>query len=169
MAKQKNNFYSAGKALANMAAGTVIWVRPEVVKHFGSMSTAALLSRLITWNNVSKGKPFYMFTTVCGHDLYQTGRSWEEELGLSAKSIKTALNRIGYKKGEASRKKIAADIAKMKGCAATKDEVARTEKSRMKASLVVYYTDRERVTWYKVNEEAVAREFGSLALTPGGK
>jgi hypothetical protein len=166
MAKQKNNFYSAGKALFNAIAGDgrFIVVRPELVKHFGSANVTMLFSRLLFWADVSKGAPFYKFKEPCGHELYREGDSWTEELGLEHRAIKTALDKIGYKKGEASRKKIAADIAKVKGAEATAEDVKREEKSRISEALVTYYTDRDRVTWYEVNMVAVSKVLDRVYL-----
>lgn len=154
----KINLIDQDAALVNMAAEdcNLIPVRPLLVKHFGSMNTAAFLTRAMYLFQRSNGEPFYKFTTPCGHELYQEGDSWMEEVGLSAKSLKTVLRKIGFKQGTTSWKAVATEIAKTTGKPATVEETRREINRRKSEALIVYYTDRDRVTWYELNMKQIA-------------
>jgi len=148
-----------GAAMSHMAAEdrSVILISPRLTKHFGSANIAALLAVALREFKISKGEPFYKFKEPCGHELYREGDSWEEALGLSQSAIKTVLNRIGFKLGQATRRKIAAEITRDKGREASKEEIQHLFEKRKNEALIVYYTDRDNVTWYTLNMKEVSK------------
>jgi len=127
--------YTTGRAIAEAQvkdARRVILYRPhinEVVRHVA----ATLLLQQIYFRWIRNGsKPFYKFRAPCGHDRYRLGDSWEEELSLGSSAFVTA------------RKKIATKITK----GVSKTAVLAGEGLK---SLVIYWTDSNRMTWYQIN------------------
>lgn len=68
---------------------------PELTSVTGSITAALMLAQLEFWFNRMEGKTFYKFLEPCHHELYKTGSSWQEELGMSALEIRSAFKRIG--------------------------------------------------------------------------
>ncbi|RKY07993.1 MAG: hypothetical protein DRP56_04845, partial [Planctomycetota bacterium] len=96
----------------------------------GRPASAILLQQISYWWSISKCKPFYKFKAPCSHDAYKEGDSWCEELGFSTGVFDTAIRHIG--------KKITKGVSKTEA---------------RKTHLVIYWIDRNRVTWYQLNEE----------------
>jgi len=100
-----------------------------------SIKGTILLGQFIYWwNKMEKqGKTaFYKFKEPCNHSLYKKGESWCEELGFTRFEFETALSKIGFnrpkkKKGDPLEKK----------------------------AIIWYNTDQNRVTWYKLNKDAL--------------
>jgi hypothetical protein len=149
----------AGAAMSNMAAEDcrVILISPRLARHFGSASIAAFLTVALQEFKASKGEPFYKFNEPCGHELYREGDSWEEALGLSSRAVKTVLNKIGFKLGPSTRSRIAAEITRVMGREASKEEIQQLFEKRRNEALIVYYTDREHVTWYELRMQEVSK------------
>lgn len=103
--------------------------RPRLRALTGSVTATILLQQIIYWAQRLEWKPFYKFNQPCGHDAYQTGDSWCEELGMSYDEFRTARDKIARKvrKGEV-------------------DEALRR-------SAIIYWTDADRKTYYQVNPE----------------
>lgn len=110
----------------------VILYRPEFNQVTGSVTASILFNQVIFWASQSKGEPFYKFLQPCGHDLYREGDSWCEELGFSYKELSGAIAKIGTKITKGISK---ADVIKGEGS----------------QSLVIYWTDASRVTWWQLN------------------
>ncbi len=110
----------------------IIPYRPELnVLTGGNVVATILLQQVIYWWYKNGRERFYKFRTKPEkpNKLYKEGDSWCEELGISGKVFDTALRTIGFKMGK-------------KRNTIKKDE-----------AYVWYYTDRDRITWYILNEE----------------
>lgn len=122
----------------------IISYRPRLARITGSILASIFLQQVIfRWKHMER-QPFYKFRSPCPHEKYRSGDSWEEELAFSVSEIGTA------------RDKVATKI--MKG--QSKDDVLGTteadfdEHGRMRnaQALIIYWTDKKRVTWYQLNE-----------------
>lgn len=64
---------------------------PKLNEHTGGIEeTIFFLQMLYWWNKMEK--PFYKFQSPCEHQLYKSGESWQEELGLSSHKLKRCKN-----------------------------------------------------------------------------
>ncbi len=108
----------------------------------GSVTATILLQQILfRWKN-NRRKPFYKFTAPCTHKAYRETDSWIEELGFTPAEFDGARNRIATKITRATLAKELADVP------------SESPRERIKArSLVVYYTDADRKTWYDVNPQ----------------
>ena len=120
-----------GKAIRKANNTPFIKYYPELGKAFNSICAAVLLKQIDYLFEANNNEPFYKFKEPCGHSLYQVGRSWTEELGVNRGEFEGALSRLGA-------------VKVTKGVKL--NEVKLT-------SLIVYYTDKDRVTWYWLNLE----------------
>ena len=116
--------------------------RPELRPFCGSVTATILLQQIIFWSKKSGGK-FYKFKQPNNHELYKEGDSWLEELAFGKKEFESAIKLIGFKRG--------------KGINGQK---AKSEKE----ALVVYYTDKERLTWYILNEDLLEEHLKEVYL-----
>lgn len=106
---------------------------------------ASLLLQQILYRWGQNGRtPFYKFAAPCGHAAYKPGDSWQEELAFSRTEFETARCRIGVK------------ISRRKG--------KQTEWPSA-ISLVTYWTDNRRLTWYALNEARLAEKLHALTET----
>lgn len=99
---------------------------PELVEVAGSVTSALLMSQLEFWFKATGGKSFYKFLEPCQHELYRTGDSWQEELGMSVSEIRSAFKRIGVMYKSKSSFKASADVFQGKLYAAYYDRIRRT-------------------------------------------
>ncbi len=99
---------------------------PELVKVAGSVTSALLMSQLEFWFKATGGKSFYKFLEPCQHELYRTGDSWQEELGMSVSEIRSAFKRIGVMYKSKSSFKASTDVFQGKLYAAYYDRIRRT-------------------------------------------
>jgi len=107
--------------------------RPRYTELTGRVTASILLQQMIYyWYNCSGEKPFYKFRAPCEHDRYVEDDSWTECLGFSPAEFDTALKTIGTK------------ITKG-------DSITETLEKKDITSLVIYWTDSNRMTWYKLN------------------
>ncbi len=113
--------------------------RPQLNKITKSVVGSILLSQIVYWWQKSERRPFYKFAAPCKHNLYREGDSWQEELGFTRYELQTALKGIA--------KKIT------KGVSLKESE---------KKYLVIYWTDKNRLTWYKLNEVVFSSHIASL-------
>ena len=119
----------------------MILYRPEWRTFTGSVTATILLQQILYRWDKNGRKPFYKFKEPCGHDLYRPGDSWTEELGFSKKEFDSALKRIGTK--------------------ITQKEPGPT------TSMVEYWTDINRVTFYNINPEILQAEINKLYIGSG--
>lgn len=119
---------------------SIITYRPSLRSIGGSIAGTILLQQVIYWWKKAGGK-FYKFTSKDnGHELYKQGDSWEEELGMSPKEIRTALDHIGFKCGKKSKEEYGDQYETMKD-----------------SKPVIYYTDNKRITWYSLNDHLLCK------------
>lgn len=113
--------------------------RPALREIGGSIAGTVLLQQIIYWDEKSGGK-FYKFAEPCKNERYKEGDSWEEELGMSAKELRTALSHFAFKCGKKN-----------------KDKYGDGYKQAREGALVQYYTDSNRVTWYLLNRQLLSK------------
>lgn len=123
----------------------LITYRKSLNKITGGVTSTILLQQIIYWAKKKQGQPFFKFRAPCNHPLYSSGDSWTEELGFSACEFDTALSHIGTK--------ITRGISKA--------DVMKNEEAK---SLVVYWTDANRVTWYLLNTDLLGKLGKSIYL-----
>jgi hypothetical protein len=119
---------TAQELLRKETQSIVYW--PLLQRVAGSVTAAILLQQIFHWHEVAGGQPFYKFRDECDHELYRPGDSWMEELAFSRTEFETARNKI-----------------------ATKVKRGTSKTQARENSLVIYWTDSERLTWYDVNHE----------------
>lgn len=123
--------------------GDLIIYRKSLRKIAGSVTGTILLQQIIFR---SKGREnFYKFKSPCSHELYKERDSWTEELGFSPKEFDNALKKIGTKITRGTSK---FDALK-------KDDPA---------SIVIYWTDANRVTWYQLNRNLLGKLLKGIYL-----
>ena len=96
----------------------------------GKHSSSILLQQFLFRGG--QQNPFYKFQAPCNHQKYRKGDSWQEELGFSRKEFETALSRIATK--------ITTGMSKSEVMSRQTPE-----------SMIVYWTDASRVTWWELN------------------
>lgn len=112
----------------------VISYRKQLNNITHSVLSTILLQQMIFRAKQKDWQPFYKFRAPCKHKLYKPGDSWTEELGFSGAEFDTALKRIGTKVTKGIKKsKVFEDVSIN--------------------SLIIYWTDASRVTWYQLNVE----------------
>lgn len=118
---------------------SVITYRPRWNQLTGSLTATILLQQMLYWWYKSGRKPFYKFFAPCKHRAYREGDSWQEELGFTKHELETAIKKIA--------KKVTTGVSKTEA---------------LKNHLVIYWTDRNRMTWYQVNEEFLRQKLVAL-------
>lgn len=109
------------------------------MRALGGSVTATILLQQVIWRARHKGwEPFYKFRSPCNHELYREGDSWTEELGFSIDEFDAAIKRIGTK--------ITTGTSKSEALA-----------GETPTSLVIYWTDTNRITWYYLNRQLLGR------------
>lgn len=126
--------------------------RPEFRKICGSVNAAILLHQMMYWGLDENGEAieFYKFKEPCKHEAYKPGDSWCEELGFSREEFDNAINQIGFKK--------------IRGWKEGRSKVKQVAQKETDA-FVIYYTDKARFTWYRVNVALLGKALKSLYLT----
>jgi len=109
----------------------LIVYRKSLRRVAGSVTATILLQQMM--HRMKDRDRIYKFKDPCDHELYRPGDSWKEELGFSTREFDTALKKIGTKLTKGLKK----------------DEVFQRLTPN---TLVVYWTDRNRVTWYELNK-----------------
>lgn len=119
----------------------IVPYRPMLNKITGSIIATLILQQMIYWFVKSGRKKFYKFRAPCNHEKYREGDSWCEELGLTGKEFDYALNRIAFKTGK------------------NKNNIKKED------AFIVYYTDKGRITWYKIQENNLRKAlFGNYIV-----
>lgn len=128
-------------SLSAETVGRTIAYHPNLNQVTGSVLASLLLRQIVyRWENNAR-QPFYKFSAPCQHPAYRTGDSWQEELGFSRTEFETARRRLGGK------------IRQGAGKARLRLE-----------NLVLYWTDRERLTWYELNEPLLQAKLQELSI-----
>jgi hypothetical protein len=125
---------------------SLVTYRPKLRKIIPCVNGVILFQQILYWGERAGGK-FYKFSSPCSHDLYKPGDSWEEETGLSPKELRTALDSFAFKCGKKNR-----------------EEFGDKYDQKKRESLVLYYTDSNRMTWYIVNNDLVEEVLRGLYL-----
>jgi hypothetical protein len=121
-----------------------ITYRPKLCMLTGSVLSAILLQQIVyRWSN-NKREPFYKFSAPCSHKLYQLGDSWQEELAFSRYEFESALNNISTKITKGTKKASILAVSQPKF-----DDRGKCTNAK---SLVIHWTDSDRVSWYQLNE-----------------
>lgn len=121
----------------------LITYRPSLRAIGKTVVGTIVLQQIIYWADKKKGEKFYKFGSPCSNALYNEGDSWEEEVGISAKELSTALKQFAFKLGSKSKK----------ACADKGLDYAEERESHV----VTYYTDANRVTWYMLNADLLSK------------
>ena len=98
----------------------------------GSVTASILLNQIAWRYEGNKEEPFFKFIAPCEHRLYRKSDSWLEELGFTRHEFIGAIGRIATK--------ITKNVSK--------SDVLAKMNAR---SLVLYWTDADRVTYWEVN------------------
>ena len=136
------------RPLSRMLAGEyrAISYRPELVEIAGSVTSAILLQQITYWAARSEWRAFFKFRAPCAHDDYRPGDSWCEELKFSGNEFDSALKKIGTK------------ITKGKSKATALDN-----------SLLIYWTDSSRKTWFLLNWRSLEERLGEVYSEAAGE
>ena len=110
--------------------------RKELNLVTGWATASILLQQVIYWS--SRSNPFYKFQAPCNHELYSLGDSWQEELGFSRSEFEKAIKCIGTRINKGDKK----------------SEIAARD---VPQSMILYWTDRNRVTWWELNVPLVTK------------
>lgn len=122
--------------------GRTIAYYPSLNQLTGSILASLLLQQIVYWWESQEQQPFYKFSAPCQHPAYRLGDSWQEELGFTRTEFETARRRLGRKiqRGD--------------------------EKNALRfGSLVLYWTDRQRLTWYELNKPLLQAKLQELSTT----
>lgn len=133
---------AAAHVITELIAGdsNMIFYRPKFREITGHTLSTILLSRIIHWWHYKGKKKFFKFNQPTNHKLYRSGDSWLEELGFTRTEFMTARNKIATKISAGESKAERLKVFDEKG-------------ELLNAShLVLYWTDADRVTWYRLNE-----------------
>jgi hypothetical protein len=122
--------------------GRTIAYYPNLNQLTGSILASLLLQQIVYWWESQDQQPFYKFSAPCQHRAYRPGDSWQEELGFTRTEFETARRRLGRKIQQGD------------------------EKSALRlGSLVLYWTDRQRLTWYELNTPLLGAKLQELSIT----
>ncbi len=69
----------------------------DIVGFSGNSATKLLVQRLEYWFRGKKKNGFFKFLSPCNHNLYRTGDSWTEELGISRRTFNRHFDTIGIR------------------------------------------------------------------------
>lgn len=116
--------------------------RPRLNALTGSVTATILFQQILYWWDKNNQQPFYKFAAPCDHPDYKEGDSWQEELGFSRKELETAREGIAKKVNRN-----------------TKAEV-------FPQTLIAYWTNSDRRTYYEVNEELVHKKLAEIYAEP---
>lgn len=142
----------------------VISYRPRFAALTDSALSAILLQQIIHWWKVKERQPFYKFRSPCKHTRYQDGQSWCEELEWNKYEFDNALKVIATKITTGVKKQ---DVLDTDMPERRQDESEPEFATRLAAalkSIVIYWTDSNRITWYQVNENLLGKFVGRIYL-----
>lgn len=139
--------------------------RPRFTALTDSALAAILLQEMIYFWKSKEGKPFYKFKEPCDHDDYREGDSWCEALGFNKHEFDTALKVIGVKvtKGASKNDLLATEYPERK--AGETDEQFYERFSKALQCCVLYWTDRNRKTWFQVNETLLCKFVDAIYIS----
>lgn len=135
--------------------------RPEFARITGNVLGAILLQQVLYRFDHGDCEKFYKFAQPCKHKLYKEGDSWAEELAFTRSELTTALRKIGTKSTKGTNK---ADLM-----AVEKPEFDDKGVLKNASLLVIYWTDKSRVTWYWLNAALLGNAINQHYLGNAGK
>jgi hypothetical protein len=112
----------------------VVTYRPRWNTITGGVTATLFLQQVVFWWVRAGRRPFYKFARPCSHRLCRDGDSWEEELAMQRREFETARSRVS----------------------------ARTHGEIDSDSLVSFWVDAQRVTWYALNESLLLQHLADL-------
>lgn len=128
-----------------MTQKSTITINPKVRDHFSSINSAVVFNRLVYWSN-KKPDGFYKFKQPSPKNrLYKYGDSWQEELGMSRKTLDSAMSPLvtTFK----SKKQFLA------------------EKDKFKGKIFASYTNRTTYqTFYLIDKHALEAFYTKLGI-----
>ena len=115
--------------------------RPVLMAALGlDADSADFLAASVYWR-LTMESPFYKFNAPNGHSAYREGDSWLEELGMSEHIFYRARATVATKN-------------------VTGNDLNQTLESTDTDTLVIYWTDDRRQTWYDVKLDLLASKLG---------
>ncbi len=124
--------------------------RAELMELFRNINSVNLFLQIFFWSKTGIFKPFYKFKQPCNHKWYKKGDSWIEHLKITREKFDNAIKKIGTKITKGISKK----------------EIFKKMKFN---TLVIYWTDKNRVTYYQLNENMVLVLMDKLLNCPSDK
>ena len=125
--------------------------RPVLMAALGlDAASADFLAAAVYWR-LRMERPFYKFNAPNGHSAYRDGDSWLEELGQSEYTFYRARATVGTKN-------------------MTDNYLAETLQSTATDTLVIYWTDDKRMTYYDVRLDLLADKLSAaldVTITAG--
>lgn len=138
--------------------------RPRFTELTNHLGAGILLQQMIYWHE-KMGGDFYKFKQEApNHDRYKEGDSWCEELGFTRYEFDSAIKVIGTKitKGVSLNEVMEQDLPEPEDGEAP-DSWAERLRNALRC-MVAYWTDGDRVTWYRVNHSLVAKVVSQLYI-----
>jgi hypothetical protein len=115
----------------------VIAVTADHLDLAGDARAALFLAQALFWWYAVGRRKYYKFNAPCEHPRYRKGDSWAEELRFTRTTLATARRRVAVRVRMSSEHDIQSAFAA--------------------GALIVYGTDEHHLTWYMVNEAALAQ------------
>lgn len=137
--KQNAHYPPVNVATRIMAERAIIY-RPQLKQQLGSVTGSLLLNQIAHWFHANKDKPFWKFAAPCEHRKYRKGDSWQEELGFVRSEYENALKSIATRIKPTER-----FTSPLKDTYNADGSLAPVER------IVIYWRDRDNVTWYWLN------------------
>lgn len=126
----------------------VIPYHPRLGETLGSVYAAILLQQAYHRYRNNGNKPFYKFLAPCSNDYYRRGDSWIEELSFTSTQLNRGIEIVATRISSTRKKQ-----------GANRDQVLSIDRVELNAfgkmsnsnALVLYWTNRDRRTWWMVN------------------
>lgn len=119
--------------------------RPKIAQATRSVTAAILLQQIAFRWEKNESEAFYKFMAPCSHELYREGDSWQEELGFSRRELEGAFSIIATKITKGISRKEMQEITNLE----IDDQGTITNLPQ----LILYWTDKHRVTHFWLNEQ----------------
>lgn len=110
--------------------------RPAWNKFTGSPMASIFLGAVIREWIENDREPFVKFNAPCGNSLYETGKSWQEELGLTRRQFEGARDEIAYRLHP--KQEVPHDV------------------------LIFYWVDKEHIPHYVLNETVLGQKLAEI-------
>ena len=126
----------------------IIPYHPRLGTLLGSVYAALFLQQAYHRFRNNGDKPFYKFLAPCSSDYYRRGDSWVEELSFTFSQLKRAIRTVATRisstrKSQGTNKNQVLSVDRV--------ELNTTGTMSNSSGLVLYWTKRDRRTWWMVN------------------